>query len=322
MIKLLAERLALSLLTLIGVAIIIFAGTEVLPGDVAQIILGRSATPEGLAALREKLGLADPAYIRFWNWLSDFVQGDLGRSLSTGSLTWGVDVTINAEVGRRLWNTIILAGLAALIALPPALMLGMIAAARPDSTYNRVINLFSLTAISMPEFFIAYVLIAVVAVQLGWFPGMAAVAPDIGFWDRMYVMTLPVLTLIAVVFAYILRMTRACVVDVLSHSYIEMAALKGLPTWRIVVEHALPNAVGPIANVIALTLAYLIVGVVVVEVVFVYPGMGQYLVDAVSKRDVPVVQACSMIFAAIYVGLNLMADVVAIVANPRLRYPK
>ena len=320
LIKLLGERLALSVLTLLGVALIIFAGTEVLPGDVAQAILGRSATPESLAALREKLGLADPAHIRFWYWLSDFVQGDFGRSLSTGF--FGTDTTINAEVGRRLWNTVILAGLAAVIAVPPALIFGMIAAVRPDSTYTRIINLFSLTAISMPEFFIAYVLIAVVAVQLGWFPGMAAVSPDIGLWERLYVMTLPTLTLVGVVFAYVLRMTRACVVDVLSHSYIEMAALKGLATWRIVAEHALPNAVGPIANVIALTLAYLIVGVVVVEVVFVYPGMGQYLVDAVSKRDVPVVQACSMIFAAIYVGLNLVADVVAIIANPRLRYPK
>ena len=322
MIQLLAGRLALSALTLLAVAAIIFAGTELLPGDVAQAILGRSATPESLAALREKLGLAHPAHVRFWFWLSGFVRGDLGTSLMAGVGIWGVDTTINEEVGQRLWNTIILAGLAALIALPPALILGMIAAVRPNGTYNRFINIVSLSAISMPEFFIAYVLIAVVAVQLGWFPGMAPVSPTIEFWDRLYVMALPITTLVAVSFAYILRMTRACVVDVLSHSYIEMAALKGLPTWRIVAQHAFPNAIGPIANVIALTLAYLIVGVVVVEVVFVYPGMGQYLVDAVSKRDVPVVQACSLIFAAIYVGLNLVADFVAIVANPRLRYPK
>ena len=320
MVKLLAERLVLSGITLLAVAVIIFAGTEVLPGDVAQAILGRSATPESLAVLRAKLGLDDPAHVRFWLWLSDFVQGDLGRSLSTGF--FGTETTINEEVGQRLGNTILLAGLAAFIALPPALILGMIAAVRPNSMYNRVINILSLSAISMPEFFIAYVLIAVVAVQLGWFPSMAPVSPATEFWERMYVMTLPVMTLIAVSFAYILRMTRACIVDVLSHSYIEMAALKGLPTWRIVFQHAFPNAIGPIANVIALTLAYLIVGVVVVEVVFVYPGMGQYLVDAVSKRDIPVVQACSLIFAATFVGLNLVADVVAIIANPRLRYPK
>lgn len=320
MVQLLAGRLVLSGITLLAVAVIIFAGTEVLPGDVAQAILGRSATPESLAALREKLGLDDPAHVRFWLWLTDFAQGELGRSLSTGF--FGAETTINEEVGQRLWNTILLAGLAALIALPPALILGMIAAVRPNSTYNRVINIVSLSAISMPEFFIAYVLIAVVAVQLGWFPSMAPVSATTEFWDRMYVMALPILTLVAVSFAYILRMTRACIVDVLSHSYIEMAALKGLRTWRIVALHAFPNAIGPIANVIALTLAYLVVGVVVVEVVFVYPGMGQYLVDAVSKRDIPVVQACSLIFAAIYVGLNLVADFVAIIANPRLRYPK
>ena len=320
MVQLLAGRLVLSGITLLAVAVIIFAGTEVLPGDVAQAILGRSATPDSLAALREKLGLDDPAHVRFWLWLTDFARGELGRSLSTGF--FGAETTINEEVGQRLWNTILLAGLAALIALPPALILGMIAAVRPNSTYNRVINIVSLSAISMPEFFIAYVLIAVVAVQLGWFPSMAPVSATTEFWDRMYVMTLPILTLVAVSFAYILRMTRACIVDVLSHSYIEMAALKGLRTWRIVALHAFPNAIGPIANVIALTLAYLVVGVVVVEVVFVYPGMGQYLVDAVSKRDIPVVQACSLIFAAIYVGLNLVADFVAIIANPRLRYPK
>jgi peptide/nickel transport system permease protein len=320
MARLIAGQLALGILTVLGAALAIFIATEMLPGDIAQTILGPYATPEGVAAIRLKLGLDVPAYIRFLRWLGDFLRGDMGQSLAASQ--FGSVTTINGQVALRLSNTLILAGSALAIALPPALILAMFAATRPNHAINRVVNLVSLSAISLPEFFIAYVLIALIAVRLRWLPAMAAISPDMSALEILNKIALPVFTLVAVSFAYLLRLSRACLSDVLSRPFIEMAALKGLPTWRIVAGHAFPNALGPIASVVALTLAYLVVGAVVVEVVFVYPGMGQYLVDAVSRRDVPVVQACSLIFASIYVGLNLIADLVGILANPRLRYPR
>ena len=320
MIKLIAVRLAVGLLTVLGTAVVIFVATEVLPGDVAQIILGQSATPEGLEALRAKMGLNEPAYLRFLKWLFDLAQGDLGQSLAAGQ--FGTAQTINAQVALRLSNTLTLAGSALAIALLPAMILAMYAASRPNHAINRVINLLSLTATSLPEFFIGYILIALVAVTLGWLPATASISSDMSFWEILPKIVLPVFTLVAVSFAYLLRLSRACIADILSRPYIEMAYLKGLPTWRIVLEHAFPNALGPIASVVALTMAYLVVGAVIVEVVFVYPGMGQYLVDAVATRDVPVVQSCCFIFSVVYVGLNMIADIVGISANPRLRYPR
>lgn len=320
MAKLIAQRLALGVLTLFGVSIIIFAATEILPGDVAEIILGQSATPESLASIREKLGLDQPAHLRFLSWLGKFLQGDLGTSIATG--TFGSATTINEEIGRRLMNTVMLASSALLLALPLALVLAMFAAIRPKSILNRAVNVTSLISISFPEFFVAYILITIFAVQLRWFPAMATISPHMGLVETANRIALPVLTLLMACFAYLFRLSRACLTDVLTRPYVEMAVLKGLPMWRIVAEHALPNALGPIANVVVLTLASLIVGTVVIEVVFVYPGMGQYFVDAVTKRDVPVVQACAMVFASIYVGLNLVADFVAMIANPRLRYPR
>ena len=315
MFRLIARRLGLGVLTLWVVSLLIFAGTEILPGDVATAILGQSRTPETVKALRESLGLDRPAVVRYGEWLYNFVQGDVGKSLANQR-------NIAPEIRQRLGNTLFLAGVAACVAVPLSILLGLIAAIRQNSFFDRFINTLTLMSISVPEFFIGYVLIIFFSVQLDWFPSLAMVNADMGFWDRLYTVALPATTLVLVVLAHMMRLTRAAVISVLSSPFIEMALLKGIPRWRIVLQHALPNALAPIINVVAVNLAYLIVGVVVVEVVFVYPGMGQLMVDSVSKRDVPVVQTCGLIFASAYVGLNMIADLLGILSNPRLRHPR
>jgi peptide/nickel transport system permease protein len=313
--KMLAQRLALGLLTLFVVSLIIFLGVQLLPGDLAQAILGQSATPETLAAFRRELQLDLPAYERYFNWLAGILQGDLGRSLASRR-------EIADLITARLGNTLFLAGLAAAISVPLALALGILAALYRNTLYDRAVNVVTLTAISFPEFFVAYILILFLSVQAGIFPSISNVSGDVGFWERTYRTLLPALALTLVVVAHMMRMTRAAIINILASPYIEMANLKGLQRSRIILRHALPNALAPIINVIVINLAYLVVGVVVVEVVFVYPGLGQLLVDSVSKRDVPVVQAASLIFAATYILLNLTADLLAIVTNPRLLHPR
>jgi peptide/nickel transport system permease protein len=229
---------------------------------------------------------------------------------------------ISDMIGGRLGNTLFLAGVAAVVAVPIAVLLGLIAARFRDTWLDKTISIATLSAISMPEFFIGYILIFVFAVKLFWAPSIASVYDGMDLGQKLAAVALPVATLALVVMAHMMRMTRAAVINVMSSPYIEMAELKGISRSRIIFRHALPNALSPIINVIVLNLAYLVVGVVVVEVVFVYPGMGQLMVDAVAKRDVPVVQACGLIFAAAYVLLNLTADVLSIVANPRLRHPR
>ncbi len=215
-----------------------------------------------------------------------------------------------------------LAGVAACVSVPLSIFLGLIAAIRQNSFFDRFINAVTLMTISVPEFFIGYLLIIFISVRLDWFPSLAMVSDDMSFGERLYTVALPAATLVMVVLAHMMRLTRAAVISVLSSPFIEMAILKGIPKWRIVLEHALPNALAPIINVVAVNMAYLIVGVVVVEVVFVYPGMGQLMVDSVSKRDVPVVQTCGLIFASAYVVLNMIADLLGILSNPRLRHPR
>lgn len=309
------QRLGLGLLTLFIVSLIIFLGVELLPGDIAQEILGQSATPETVAALRAELGLDQPAYIRYFEWLGGMLQGDFGKSLASKR-------EISELISVRLGNTLFLAGMTAIIAVPLALALGILAALYRNSLFDRGVNVFTLSSISFPEFFVAYILIVVFAVNLQWFPSLANVSPDTPFFERVYKSTLPALTLTLVIVAHMMRMTRAAIINLLASPYIEMARLKGLSPGRIIVHHALPNALAPIINVVALNLAYLVVGVVVVEVVFVYPGLGQLIVDSVSKRDLPVVQACSLIFAVTYILLNLLADILSTVTNPRLLHPR
>ena len=310
-----AQRIALGLLTLFVISLIIAFGVELLPGDLAQEILGQGATPEGLRVLRLQLGLDTPPHIRYLDWLGGMVTGDMGLSLANKR-------PISELIGPRLSNTLFLGGFAALIAIPVALILGILAALYRNSLYDRGVNLFTLTSISFPEFFVAYILILFFAIKLGWFPGISNISTELSFTDKLYRTLLPAASLTLVVVAHMMRMTRTSIINLLSSPYIEMAQLKGIKPLRIITRHALPNALAPIVNVIAINLAYLVVGVVIVEVVFVYPGLGQLLVDSVSKRDVPVVQACSMIFASVYILLNLTADIISIVTNPRLLYPR
>ncbi len=305
-----AQRLALGLLTLFVVSVVIFSATELLPGDLASALLGQSATPETLAALRAQLGLNDPAPVRYWNWATGVLQGDFGTSLATRR-------PIADMLSARLGNTIFLALYAAAIAVPLSLILGVLAALWRNSIFDRVANAGALSAISFPEFFLAYILIFLLA-QSGVFPSMVRLSPAMSLGDKLYVTFLPALTLTLVVTAHMMRMTRAAIINLLAQPYIEMARLKGVSPLRIVLRHALPNALAPIINVIAINLAYLITGVVVVEVVFVYPGLGQLMVDSVAKRDIAVVQAIALIFASAYVLLNLTADVLSTLTNPRL----
>jgi peptide/nickel transport system permease protein len=312
MTRLLAERAALGLLTLLAVSALLFFGTNLLPGDVASALLGQEATPEALHNIRVALGLDQPAWLRYLHWLGGAVHGDFGISLTSAR-------SVGAQVLPRLGNTLVLASLAALVSVPVAVGLGLLSAMREGGIVDRLISMLSLVTISVPEFFVGYVLTLVFAVQLGWLPSLAVMHGGMSLAERLAAIALPVATLVIVVLAHMLRMTRSALLSVMSAPYIEMAFLKGLPRSTVVLRHALPNAAAPIIAVVALNLGYLVVGVVVVEAVFVYPGAGQLMVDAVSKRDLPVVQACGLVFAATYVGLNTMADMLAIIVNPRLR---
>ena len=315
LLRVVAQRFALGLLTLFIVSLVIASIVELLPGDITQAILGQTATPKTVEAFRRELGIDRPVHERYIEWLRGMVTGDMGKSLANKR-------EISELVGTRLSNTLFLGGFAAVIAVPLSLILGLLAALYRNSIFDRGINLFTLTSISFPEFFVAYILILLFAVKTGWFPGISNVSTDLPLGDKLFRTLLPAATLTLVVVAHMMRMTRAAIINLLSSEYIEMAHLKGIRPMRVIFYHALPNAWGPIVNVIALNLAYLVVGVVIVEVVFVYPGLGQLLVDSVSKRDVPVVQACSMIFAGVYILLNLLADIVSIVTNPRLLHPR
>jgi len=309
------KRLGLGLLTLLVISIIIFGAVELLPGDIAQAVLGQGATEENVAAMREQLGLDRAAPIRYLEWLQGAVTGDFGVSLVTQQ-------PVSEAIGGRFANTLFLAVYAAVIAVPVAILLGVLVALYRNSVFDRVANVLTLTSISSPEFFLGYVLILFFAVKWGIFPAIAKVDDSMSFAERLDRTFLPALTMVLVVVAHMMRMTRAAIINLLASPYVEMARLKGVPAWRVIVKHTLPNAWAPIINVIALNLAYLITGVVLVEVVFVYPGIGQMLVDSVTKRDFPVVQACCLIFAATFILLNLAADVGAILTNPRLRHPK
>jgi len=313
--KLVGQRLGLGLVILLVISIIIFFMVELLPGDIAQAVLGQGATEENLAALRKEMGLDKPAPVRYLQWLSSAVFLDFGNSIVTGE-------QVSSVIGQRFMNTLFLAAYAAVISVPVAIALGILVALLRNSIFDRVANVLTLTSISSPEFFLGYILILYFAVKWDMFPAIASLSKDMSFGELLNRTFLPALTLVLVVVAHMMRMTRAAIINLLASPYIEMARLKGVPPLKVIVRHALPNAWAPIINVVALNLAYLITGVVLVEVVFVYPGIGQVLVDAVAKRDFPVVQACCLIFAATFILFNLAADVGAILTNPRLRHPK
>ena len=324
------QRLLLGLVTLFVVSVIIFVAVNALPGDFAEAILGQGATPEAVNAIREQLGLNQNAVTRYFSWLGNAVRGDLGVPLSqalfqsfSGTNTGGSDViTVVEQIAPRLKNTLFLAGVSAAIAVPLAVTLGILTALYRNTAFDKAMNVSTLSAISSPEFFIAYILILFLAVLNPVFPSLSNIFPGMEFSDRLNRTMLPALTLTLAVTAQMMRMTRAAIINLLASPYIEMARLKGLSPMRVIVKHALPNALAPIITVIALNLAFLVTGVVVVEVVFVYPGIGQLFVDSVKIRDIPVVQACCLIFAAVYILLNLTADILSIISNPRLRHPK
>ena len=313
--KLVAQRVTLGLLLLFAVSLLIFLGTEALPGDVAQAILGQSATPEALANLRESLGLNRPSYVRYFDWLGGILTGDFGVALTNGQ-------DIGQAIGQRLGNTLFLAACAAAISVPLAILLGLVAARYNGRWPDKVISGITLSTISLPEFVAAYFVIFLLTQVIPIFQPVAMVFPGMSFLDRLQAVALPVIVLVLVVLAHMMRMTRAAILNVMQSAYIETAELKGLSPMRVIWQHAFPNAIAPIVSVVVLNLAYLVVGVVVVEVVFGYNALGQYLVDHVAKRDLPVVQAVGLIFAGVYIGLNILADVISIVANPRLRHPK
>ena len=324
----LIKRIALGVVSLFFVTLIIFSSVNLLPGDFVESVLGQARTEESVRIFREELGLDKPYHIRYINWLTSAMKGDLGSTFSGRNASYANQPqqstarSVTSLLKPRLFNTFFLAAMTAIIAIPLSLILGITAALYRNSFYDRTVNASALTAISMPEFFVAYILIIFLASINQIFPSLSNVTSSTPILERIYLSIMPALTLTLVTVAHMMRMTRASIINLLSSPYIEMARLKGLSRTKVIIEHALPNAWAPIANIIAFNLAYLIVGVVVVEVVFVYPGVGQLMVDSVIKRDIPVVQGCALVFALTYILLNLIADVISIITNPRLLYPK
>jgi len=312
--RLLAARLASGVLTLLIVSLLVFLATEMLPGDVAQAVLGQSATPDAVAALRAAMHLDQPGWLRYLLWLRGLLTLDLGRSLVNG-------LPVASLIGSRLPNSLLLAGLTALVAVPVALLLGITAAVWRGTAYDRVVGVLTVSAVSVPEFLVATLAVLVFAVRLHWLPAMFYGLDLRSPGHMLLVFAMPVATLSFVVVAQIARMTRAALTNVLDSSYIEMAVLKGVRPLRLVLRHALPNALGPIVNAVALSVSFLLGGVIIVETIFNYPGLAKLMVDGVSTRDMPLVQACAMIFCAAYLLLVLLADLLAILANPRLRHP-
>ncbi|MBQ0710406.1 MULTISPECIES: ABC transporter permease [unclassified Ochrobactrum] len=315
MFVLILKRVGLGLLTLFLVSALIFAGTQILPGDVASAILGQNATPEALATLRENLGLNQPLLSRYFSWLAGFMTGDLGTSLANqqpvADLLW-----------PRFWNTMALAAFAAVISVPIAILLGLVTAVKRGGVFDRIVNIVALAFVSLPEYFLGLLLILFLSIRFNLLPSLADTYEGMTFLEWIQATALPALTLVLVTVAQMMRMTRTAVLSVMDQAYVETAYLKGLRTKRVVTKHALPNAAAPIVNVVAFNIAYLITGVVLVEAVFNYNGLGRFMVDAVSKRDLPLVQAAALVFGAAYVILNIIADVAAIALNPRLRHPR
>ena len=309
------QRIAIGFATLMVVSVIVFIMTSWLPGDVASIILGQAATPETLAALRAQLGTDQPLIIQYFSWLGNMATGDLGISKAGGA-------TISSLISSRIGNTMMMAGLVALVSIPISISLGLFAAMHPGTWLDRIVTFGTLSTISVPEFFIATVLVLVLAVNLQWLPSTTYLTGEETTWQLLKAIAMPLFTLVIVVSAQMIRMTRAGILNVMNSPYIEMAILKGVPRKRIILRHAFFNAIGPIVNVIALNLAYLVSGVVIVETIFSYPGLAKLMIDAVQTRDLPLVQACAMIFCGTYVVVIILADVASILANPRLRQPK
>ncbi len=313
--RMVIQRILIGLVTLWVVSVLVFVMTSLLPGDVAQIVLGQSATPESLAAYRAERGLNQPLIFQYFGWLGNMLTGDLGISKAGGA-------TISSLISGRLYNTMVMAGIVAVISVPLSVGLGLMAAMYPGTWIDKSLTFGTLALISVPEFFIATFMVLIFAVNLGWLPSIARVSAEQTMGEWWFSMAMPIIVLVIVVAAQMIRMTRAGILNVMNSPYIEMAILKGVRRKRIILRHAFFNTIGPIVNVIALNLAYLVSGVVIIETIFACPGLAKLMIDGVQTRDLPLVQACAMIFCGTYVILIILADVASILANPRLRNPK
>ena len=311
--KMIGGRILAGLGSLLAVSAVVFAITAVLPGDAAEERLGQDATPEAVKALRHEMGLDRSAVLRYFDWLGGIATGDPGKSVVTG-------MPVGEAVTSRLPNSLLLAAVTAAFAVPLALGLGILCALWRGSAFDRVASMTSVAVVSVPEFLVATLAVLVFAVQLKWLPALSYEVEVSSPGKMLHSFALPVLSLGSVIMAQMMRMTRAAVIDQLAAAYIEMVRLKGASAARAVLFHALPNAIGPIANAVALSLSYLLGGVIIIEVIFNYPGIAKLMVDGVAQRDMPLVQACAMIFCAGYLILVMLADVCGIVANPRLRH--
>ena len=313
LLKIILRRVGLGILTLLLVSVLVFAATQALPGDTARAILGRSATPERLKELRLRLGLDQPATTQYVKWLGHIVRGNLGDSLVAQE-------PVMTLLGNRIMNSAALVLVAALISIPISIIIGSLSGLMRDRWFDSAVSLGSLGLAALPEFVIGILLIMLLATQVFHvFPAVSRVNPNESIWGQMNMLILPALTLILAVAPYIIRILRASMIEVLESEYVQMARLKGMPERIVLQRHALPNAVIPAIQVIALNLAWLAGGVVVVEYLFNYPGIGSGLVDAVANRDVPVIQAIVLLIASLYVGFNLIADILTILVSPRLR---
>lgn len=311
--RLLFRRTLFGLFTLWVVSLVVFLATQALPGDAAQAILGREATPERLAALREQLNLGGSLPEQYIGWLGQLLSFNLGTSLAGGT-------PVASAVGPMLLNSSILMLCAAVIAIPLAIGIGTWTALRKDSAVDHVTGIITLVLASLPEFVVGVLLVLLLATGVfHLFPAVFVLVPGEQVWSNPAQLVLPVLTLVLAVSPYIIRIMRATMLEVLESQYVQQARLKGLPERTVVLRHALPNAIGPVAQVIALQLAWLIGGVVIVEFLFRFPGVGFQLIDAVTNRDLPVVQALVIVIAIFYVAVNLLADVVTLAANPKVR---
>jgi peptide/nickel transport system permease protein len=308
------RRVLLGLLTLFLVSLVVFAATQALPSDPARAILGRTATPDSLKALRKQLNLNRPVVSQYTHWLGGIFTGDLGNSLAAR----GEPVT--KVLGKRLQNSAVLVLLAAVISIPLSILLGVISARRRDGPLDHSMSLILLALAALPEFVVGIALVLLFATRVFHvLPAVSLIPPDSSPWQNPKELVLPTVTLVLAVTPYVARIMRASMVEVLESDFVEMARLKGMPERHVLWRHAVPNAIAPAIQVIALNLAYLAGGIVVVEFVFAYPGIGSALVDGVANRDLPIVQALAVLIAAVYVGCNVLADIATILVSPRLR---
>ena len=312
MLLLILKRIGLGLITLFIVSLITFVGVEVLPGDACTTYLEREAYGPALDACIKRLGLDIPSYQRYLDWAANVVRGDFGYSLSG-------EMPINEVLGPRVKNSLVLASVSILIGIPLAIVLGIITALWRDKLPDIIISTITIFSMTIPEFISATLLILIVAIWLGWLPGIVIIPSDATFYELLSNIILPVVAISMIMTAHMARMVRSSVIQVMASDYVQMAILKGVPYWKMVFRHVLPNALLPAINVVALTIAWLLGGVVVTEVVFNYPGLERLVIESISNRDLPVVQALAIILASIYVGINLIADLMTLMLNPRLK---